>query len=571
VAGLSLLLAFSAVLWQVSPQFIRIVIDELIPRGELRLFLLMGLAMLLFYLVQVATTYASMFFSFLFTQTVIRDIRLRAYERLLALPVSRFTKERSGSVVSRVMSDVDALESMIQAGATRILGQLFSLVVAFVILLTMNWLLALLSLVVVAGIILPNIYYRKKFREISKDIRARLAEMTSVITEAVSNIAVVKTFANERLEYERFKRETDKYVDRNLDRRRLGGRMSAIYGMTEFMGSGVLLLLGAWFVAHNTTMASSLQFTTGELTAFIVYLNNLLNPILFIADFNTILQSGMAALERVDNLLEDTPEDEGTLETLQDTAIIFNNVHFTYPEAERLSLEGLSLNVRAGESVALVGPSGGGKSTITKLLSRLYDPQSGEVRVGGVNVREYKLNTLRNAIAHVPQDPTLFSGSVTENIRYAKPDASDEEVKEAARLANADTFVQQLPQGYDTEIGERGVKLSGGQKQRVAIARAILKRAKILVLDEATSSLDSESEYVIQDALDKLFAQRQGVTSIIIAHRLSTIQNADKIFVIEAGRVAEAGTHRELLARDGIYKTLYELQFREELELAQSV
>jgi ATP-binding cassette, subfamily B, bacterial MsbA len=196
------------------------------------------------------------------------------------------------------------------------------------------------------------------------------------------------------------------------------------------------------------------------------------------------------------------------------------------------------------------------------------------VRVGDVNARDYKLGTLRNAIAHVPQDPTLFSGSVTENIRYAKPGASNEEVMEAARLANADTFVRQLPQGYDTEIGERGVKLSGGQKQRLAIARAILKQAKILVLDEATSSLDSESEYVIQDALDKLFlkqqgSQNQGVTSIVIAHRLSTIQNADKIFVIEAGCVAEAGTHRELLARDGIYKTLYELQFREELELAQ--
>jgi ABC-type multidrug transport system fused ATPase/permease subunit len=491
---------------------------------------------------------------------------LHAYERLLALPVSRFTKERSGSIVSRVMSDVNALESMIQAAASRSLGHLFSIVVAFVILLTMNWLLALLSLTIVLGIVLPNIYYRKQFREISKDIRARFAEMTSVINEAVGNIAVVKTFANERLEFERFKVETDKYFNRNLDRRRFGGRMSAIYGVTELMGSGFLLLLGAWFVSRNTAIAGSLNFTTGELTAFIVYLGNMLNPILFIADFNNILQSGMAALERVDNLLGDTPESEGALESVQDTSITFANVSFTYPEAERVSLENLSLHVKAGETIALVGPSGGGKSTITKLLSRLYDPQSGEVRMGDVNVRDYKLATLRNAIAHVPQDPTLFSGSVTENIRYARPEASGEEVKEAARLANADIFVQQLPQSYDTEIGERGVKLSGGQKQRIAIARAILKQAKILVLDEATSSLDSESEYVIQDALDKLFSQSQGVTSVVIAHRLSTIQNADKIFVIEAGRVAESGTHRALLAREGIYKKLYELQYREELQ-----
>jgi ABC-type multidrug transport system fused ATPase/permease subunit len=566
IAGLSLLIAFSASLGQVAPQFIRIVIDELIPRGELRLFILMGLGMLVFYIFEVVVGYFSMYFSFFFTQGVIRDIRLKAYQQLLSLPLKRFTKERSGSLVSRVMSDVDALESMVQAGASRIVGQLFSIVIAFIILLTMNWLLALFSLVIIGFIAIPNFYFRGRLRVIARDIRARVAEMTAVITEAVSNIAVVKTFANENLEYERFKRENETYFNRSLDRRKLGGLMSALYGITDLVGSGALLLIGAWFVAHRVTLPGGVHLTTGELTAFLIYLANLIGPIFSVVDFNNILQSGMAALERVQDLLEDTPEDEGRLETLPDTTIAFNNVHFTYPEAERLSLNGLNLQVKAGETVALVGPSGGGKSTITKLLSRLYDPEGGEVRIGDVNVRDYKLATLRNAIAHVPQDPTLFSGSVTENIRYAKPNASDEEVIEAAKLANADAFVRQLPQGYDTEIGERGVKLSGGQKQRIAIARAILKQAKILVLDEATSSLDSESEYVIQDALDKLFSQRQGVTSIIVAHRLSTIQNADKIFVIEAGRVAEAGTHRELLTRDGIYKMLYELQFREELE-----
>jgi ABC-type multidrug transport system fused ATPase/permease subunit len=566
IVRLSLLIAFSASLGQVAPQFIRIVIDELIPRGELRLFVLMGLGMLVFYLIQEVVSYFSAYASFLFTQTVIFDIRLKAYQQLLSLPIGRFTKERSGSLTSRVMGDVDSLESMIQAGASRIVGQLFSILVAFIVLLSMNWLLALLSLIIVVVAFVPNFYYRKRFREISRDIRARISEMNSVIFEAVSNIAVVKTFANEKLEYDRFKKETDGHFKRILDRRRLGGFMGGLFGITESLGTAFLLLLGAWFVVQQTDLPGGLHLTTGELTAFLIYLGNLINPIFSVLDFNNILQSGMAALERVDNLLEDTPESEGALETVQDTGITFENVSFTYPEAERLSLENLSLHVAAGETVALVGPSGGGKSTITKLLSRLYDPQSGEVRVGDVNVREYKLQTLRNAIAHVPQDPTLFSGSVTDNIRYAKPEASTEEVMEAARLANADTFVKQLPKGYDTEIGERGVKLSGGQKQRIAIARAILKQAKVLVLDEATSSLDSESEYVIQDALDKLFSQNQGVTSVVIAHRLSTIQNADKIFVIDVGRVAEVGTHRELLVKDGIYKTLYELQFREELQ-----
>jgi ABC-type multidrug transport system fused ATPase/permease subunit len=566
VVGLSLLIAFSASLGQISPQFTRIVIDDLIPRGELRLFLLMAGAIVAFYLFSALMDYISMLSSYAFTQRVINDLRLRAYQRLLSLPLKRFTKERSGSLVSRVMSDVDALESMIQAGATRIVGTLFGVVVAFAILVSMNWVLALLSLFIIMAMGFFTIYYRGQLRAISKDIRAKIGEMTAVVTEAIGNIGVVKTFANERLEFTRFKKENEAYYQRGLDRRKVSGVMQSYVGLSSNLGMAALLLLGAWFVVSHQNMGSS-GLTTGELIAFLLYLRNLIMPIMFIVDFNNILQSGMAALERVQDLLEDTPEDEGTVGTLRDTTVVFNSVHFTYPEAERLSLNGLNLSIKAGETVALVGPSGGGKSTITKLLSRLYDPQHGEVQVGGVNVRDYKLDTLRNSIAHVPQDPTLFSGSVTENIRYAKPEASDAEVKEAARMANAQGFIEQLPQGYDTEIGERGVKLSGGQKQRIAIARAILKQAKILVLDEATSSLDSESEYVIQDALDKLFSQKQGVTSIIIAHRLSTIQNADKIFVIDSGRVAETGTHRELLARDGIYKTLYELQFREELEL----
>lgn len=408
IAGLSLLIAFSASLGQVTPQFIRIVIDELIPRAELRLFILMGLGMLLFYAVEAVVSYFSSYASFLFTQTVIYDIRLRAYNRLLSLPIGRFTKERSGSLTSRVMGDVDSLESMIQAGASRIIGQLFSILIAFVVLLSMNWLLALFSLIIVIAAFVPNFYYRKRFREISRDIRARVSEMNSVIFEAVSNIAVVKTFSNERLEYDRFKKETDGYFKRILDRRKLGGFMGGLFGITESLGTAFLLLLGAWFVVRQTNLPGDLHLTTGELTAFLIYLGNLISPIFSVLDFNNILQSGMAALERVDDLLEDTPEDEGTLEIVRDTSVRFEDVSFTYPEAERLSLEHLSLHVEAGETVALVGPSGGGKSTITKLLSRLYDPQRGDVRVGGVNVPDYKLGVLRNAIAHVPQDPTLF-------------------------------------------------------------------------------------------------------------------------------------------------------------------
>ncbi len=238
----------------------------------------------------------------------------------------------------------------------------------------------------------------------------------------------------------------------------------------------------------------------------------------------------------------------------------FQGVSFGYPEGRDDALDKLSFAVKPGQTVALVGPSGAGKSTVAKLVSRLYDPDAGSVNLGGFDLREYDLAALRSRVAVVPQEPTLFSGSVRDNIRYAKPDASDAEVEEAARLANATDFVGALPFGFETEVGERGVKLSGGQKQRLAIARAVLKETTVLILDEATSSLDAESERVIQDALAGLFEERLGVTTLIIAHRLSTIRGADKIFVLSGGRLAEQGTHRELLSQRGLYRRLYDLQ-----------
>ncbi|MFT5145272.1 MAG: ABC-type multidrug transport system fused ATPase/permease subunit [Thalassolituus oleivorans] len=270
----------------------------------------------------------------------------------------------------------------------------------------------------------------------------------------------------------------------------------------------------------------------------------------------------MAALERVAALLEADPETQGETLQIPDGDVSFDDVTFSYPGAPEPVLSDLSFTVAPGKTVALVGPSGAGKSTITKLLTRFYDPDSGTIRMGGRDVRSYDLEALRRAISVVPQEPTLFSGSVTDNIRYARPDATDQEIEQAAAIANADGFVSQLPEGYNTEIGERGTKLSGGQKQRIAIARAILKNARVLILDEATASLDSESESVIQDALEGSFAQQNQLSTIVIAHRLSTIQNADNILVLDAGKLVESGTHIDLLQEAGLYARLHELQFR---------
>ena len=557
VAGLSLLLTLSAATAQISPQFVRIVIDDLIPRGEARLFVLLGAGMLAFYLVSAGVGYAAMYLSYAFTQAVISDVRMRAYSRLLSLPLARFTRERSGSLVSRVVSDVNALEAMIQAGASRLLGQLFSIVVVLVILFVMDWVLALLSLIVVILMALVTGVYQGPLREAARTIRRSVGELNATATEAIGNIGVVKTFANEDLERNTFGAENSHYVRLNLDRRKQVGWMEGLVGLSAELGLAALLLLGGWLVVQR-------GLTIGELSAFLLYLNNLIGPVRSVMFFNNSLQAGVAALERVNDLLDDEPEVEGETEEVKRGRLELESVSFRYSETDTFALRDLSLSVEAGQTAALVGPSGAGKSTLIALLSRLYDPSSGEIRLAGRDLRDFRLKTLRRAVAVVPQDPTLFSGSVTDNIRYAKPDAGEEEVRRAAALANAHEFIVALPGGYDTQVGERGVKLSGGQKQRIAIARAILKDASVLVLDEATSNLDAESEAVIQDALEGLFAGRQNTTTIIIAHRLSTVRGADKIFVLDRGALVESGTHRDLLTQDGLYRMLYDLQMQDE-------
>jgi ABC-type multidrug transport system fused ATPase/permease subunit len=562
--SLSLLLTLTAALGQVSPQFVRLVIDELIPRGEGRLFLLMAAGMLLFYLLTAALGYAAMYHSYAFTQHVISEVRLEAYGKLLRLPLARFTGERSGSLVSRVVADVNALETMIQSGASRLLGQLFSVVVVMVILFATDWVLALVALVIVFAMALFTGVYQGPLRESARRIRARVGDLTATATEAIGNIAVVKSFANEGLEYDRFAQDNRRYVAGNLARRKQVGLMEALVGLSADVGLAVVLVLGGWLVLQR-------DLTVGELSAFLLYLGNLVGPVRSVMFFNNALQAGLAALERVDDLLHDLPEREGGRTVVPHGALAFHEVTFRYPGGGAPALCGLSFTVEAGQTVALVGPSGAGKSTVAKLVSRLYDPDEGEILLGGFDLRAYALSALRGRVAVVPQEPTLFSGSVLDNIRYAKPEATDDEVREAARLANAETFILGLPRGFDTEIGERGVKLSGGQKQRVALARAILKEATVLILDEATSSLDAESEAIIQDALVGLFKRRSGVTTLIIAHRLSTVRGADVILVLNDGRLAERGTHRELVARRGLYWALQRLAQEEGRRRAEAL
>ena len=561
LVGLSVLIALSSGVAQLGPQFVRYVFDVVIPSGEARLFALTAAAMLSYYLVSELLKYASMLLSFSFTQHVISETRRAAYGRLLALPLEHFTRERSGSLVSRVVSDVNALEAMIQSGASRIVGQLFSILVVLVILFVMDWRLALLSLVIVAVMGFFTVRFQEPLRRLARRIRGRVGEMTAVASEAIQNVSVVKVFGAEEAEFDRFRTESDGYRDLNLERRREVGLMQGAIGLTSEWGTAALVLGGGWLVA---TGGEAGGMTIGTLTAFVLYLNNLINPVRFVLNFNNVLQSGVAALERIDALLAEEPEPYESGRSFEAGDLVFRSVYFHYPESDERALRGLDLTVPRGSTAALVGPSGAGKSTVTRLLSRLYDPQGGEISVAGVPLDALSLTSLRRAIAVVPQEPTLFSGSVADNIRYGRPEAGADEVREAARLANATAFIEALPKGFDTEIGERGVKLSGGQKQRVAIARALLKGTEILVLDEATSSLDSESEALIQDALAGVLGRSRSLTTLVIAHRLSTIQDADRIHVLQAGRVREAGDHRELLAAGGLYAHLHALQAGED-------
>ena len=592
------------------PQILRWLLDVVIPARDLALLGWGALISLALVAGRAGVHYAAVYVSFDLTQRVVHDLRVRLFRHIASLPLAYFHRERQGAVVSRLTSDVGAIERFVQAVFARLAGEFGGVlaVVATVIALqpALGVGLALLLPAAGAWFYLQTV----RIRRLSREIQAQAARLAGRATEVVGAIATVKAYGGEPFEEARFAAASRRYQALNMERRRFIGRMESGADLLGNLGLLVLLFVGGYLTIRGA-------LSPGRLAALVLYLRMMLAPVRSLVNFHLILQEGLAAMERVQEILAlpaegaraegafPAEERQGALGVAEPgharpgetagarqpsgspgvaasapawgagvcpgpgvtagagaaagAALEFAGIWFRYQPGGPPVLKGVDLRVAPGERVALVGRSGAGKTTLLQLVPRFYDPERGAVYLDGRDVRDYDLDGLRRQVAWVMQDPVLFAGTVAENIAYGCPEATPEAIRRAAELANAAAFIEALPQGYDTAVGERGVRLSGGQRQRIAIARALLRRPRLLLLDEATSFQDAESEERIHEALDLLAAG--GCTCVVVAHRLSTALRADRIVVMDAGRVVETGTHAQLLARGGLYARLYRTFF----------
>lgn len=491
-------------------------------------------------------------------ERVLLDLREQTYTHLHRLSVRFFADRRTGELISRLSSDVGLVRGAITGNLVNALGQFVTFVGSVVLMLVLNWRLTLFIVVLAPLVVLSAAIFGRYLRRLSTDIQDKVAESLSMAEQAISAIRVVKAFVREPYETRRYNDQLEQTFTLMMKQSVL---RSAFGPLMSFLGFAAMAAV-LWFGSREVLEG---RLTTGALIAFLVYGINIGASLGTFTSLYTQLQEAVGASRRIFELLDEHPEvqDAPNAKTLPPAKgrIAFEHISFTYADAANASavLHDIDMTIEPGEVVALVGPSGAGKSTLFNLIPRFYDPTSGNVCIDGYDLRDVTLNSLRAQIGIVPQEVQLFADTVRENLRYGRLDATDDELVAAAKAANADEFIDRLPNGLDTVVGERGIKLSGGQRQRIAIARAILKDPRILLLDEATSSLDSESEGLVQEALERLMKNR---TTVIIAHRLSTVHNANRIAVLEMGHLIELGSHAELMAQGGLYAKLYNLQLQ---------
>ena len=487
-------------------------------------------------------------------ERIVTDLRGQVYDHLHTLSVRFFTDRRVGELVSRLSSDVTLVRTALTNNVATVLSQALTFIGSMVLMLILNWRLTLFILALAPLVAASAAIFGSRLRKLSTQVQDQLADSTALAEEALSGVRIVKAFTREPFEVQRYRAQVERTFQATM---RMTIIRSAFGPLISFMAfaslSGIL-----WFGGREVLEG---RLSGGSLIAFLVYGINIAGSIGSFTSLYTQLQEAAGASRRIFELLDEQSEITERPDAVDLLAvkgrITFQGVSFSYPGTQHV-LNNISLEIQPGEVIALVGPSGAGKSTLFNLIPRFYDPTAGWVYIDGIDLRNVTLASLRRQIGLVPQETQLFSGSVRDNLRYGRLEASDSEIEEAAHAANAEEFIARLPQGYDTLVGERGVKLSGGQRQRIAIARAILKNPRLLLLDEATSSLDSESENLVQEALEHLMQDR---TTIIIAHRLSTIHRADRIAVLDQGRLVELGPHQALMAHNGLYARLYKMQF----------
>lgn len=555
IADMAASLLISAI-GMVYPIITNLMLNTLIPEKKYNLIIVAGLGVLTLYVIRMLLRYFVQYYGHLIGTRMQAQMRRDMFKHLQSLPYSYFDKNETGQILSRITSDLFDVAELAHHGPENLIVSSITVIGSFIYLCTLNIPLTLIIFVCVPFLLIISSYFRKRMREAFKERRVTTAGINAVTESSITGIRVTKAFANNEKEFEKFEKNNNLFVKAcHKSYKAMGQYHSASTFVTDVFNV-VIIIAGGLFL-----YADKISF--GDYSTFIVSVNLFINPVTQLIGFMEQYQNGVSGFSRFVEIMEEEPEkeNEGAVEIKNVRGeISFKNVCFSYKTEDGEVLDNVSLNIKEGEKLALVGHSGGGKTTMCHLIPNFYKVDSGEITVDGININDITFQSLRKNIGIVQQDVFLFSGTVRDNILYGRLDASEEEMIEAAKRANIHDFVMTLEKGYDTEIGERGVRLSGGQKQRLSIARVFLKNPAILILDEATSALDNTTEIFIQEALDELC---KGRTTIVVAHRLSTIRTADTIAVVDSGKIKEIGTHDELIAKDGIYKDLYSLQFRQ--------
>jgi ATP-binding cassette subfamily B protein len=563
VAGVSILVILSTVLTLAGPLLIGIAVDRFIIPGDLSGLLRLGILLLVVYIAASVTTMIYGVIMVNISQKLIMNIRSDLFGHVQTLSMAYFDQHVSGDLMSRITNDTEAINRVLSNGLVQLASSLLQLVGILVAMFVLSWQLALGSLIVLPLTIIVTGLITSRSRVAFRSVQHNLGGLNAYAEENIAGVRVVQIFAREQETIDHFKKVNEQNRDAGIEAEKITALLHPLMSVMSTVAIAVIAGLGGWLAIMGVV-------SVGVIVAFLAYIRQFFQPLRSLAQLYNQLQSGLAGAERIFEVMDANPTvadkpDAIPLDRIRGQ-VEFENVTFAYEEGKPV-VQDVNMTVEPGQTIALVGPTGAGKTTVINLLGRFYDVQEGAIRVDGLDIRDIQQATLRRQLGIVLQDTYLFSGTVMENIRYGRLDASDEEVLEAAKLANADQFISRLPQGYETEVSEQGSNFSEGQRQLLAIARAVLADPAILILDEATSSVDTRTEMQIQDALLRLM---EGRTAFVIAHRLSTIREADQVLVIHDHRIIERGTHEELIDQGGFYNNLYMSQYRRAQQLVAS-